>query len=752
MGESSQGPANGLRSRWVAYAVSLVITSATLILRLGLGFRVGDHPALILFLIPVMLSAYIGGLGPGLVSTAIAALGADYYLLPPAHSLFIASASDSAQWAALILVGTLISILMESLHRSRVSQAPEPRHWLRTQRTVQAGFGTALALLTVIGVFSYTSLVRLRHDATSVQHTYEVIGSLRLLLATVTDAESAQRGFTITGDASYLARYDEAVQHVDGELVRVRQITADNADRQRQLDELAPIVTDRISRLGDIVALRRTQGPDAARAAVASGRGKQLQERILLLLTNMEAAERALLAEREIRAQLSTTRTRSIIVSGSVLAFATVAVGLFLIGRDFTGRARAEAALREANDQLETRVVERTAELARSIESLRASEAQLRTIVENLAEGLAVSDLKGQLLHFNRAALAMHGYASQKEGQRHLAEFTDTFELSAMDGTRWPLDQWPLARILRGEDLKDCEVRIRNTRAGWEKIFNYGGTLVRDDGGEAMMAVVTISDITEAKRAEQEIHRLNADLEQRVVDRTAQLEAANRELEAFSYSVSHDLRSPLRAVDGFSQAVLEDYGSQLPPEGRRHLQTIRQGAQKMGALIDDLLMFSKLSRQPLSKVPVDMNQLARATLEDLSRERNGRQIEVSIGDLAPAHGDPALLAQVWQNLLSNAIKYTRQRDQAAIKVSCNLENGRQVYAIQDNGIGFDMRYAHKLFGVFQRLHREEDFEGTGVGLAIVQRVVNRHGGRAWVDAAVDRGATFYFTLSDESVS
>jgi light-regulated signal transduction histidine kinase (bacteriophytochrome) len=223
---------------------------------------------------------------------------------------------------------------------------------------------------------------------------------------------------------------------------------------------------------------------------------------------------------------------------------------------------------------------------------------------------------------------------------------------------------------------------------------------------------------------------------------------ANKELEAFSYSVSHDLRSPLRAVDGFSQAVLEDYGPQLPDEGRRYLKTIREGAQRMGVLIDDLLKFSRLSRATLKTQEVNADRLVRHVLDELHSEQEGRQVEIRIGDLPMGQGDPALLNQVWVNLLSNALKYTRHRAQAVIEIGCKNEQGENVYFVRDNGAGFDMQYAHKLFGVFQRLHRAEEFEGTGVGLAIVQRVIHRHGGRIWVDAAVDRGATFYFTLKE----
>ncbi|RNF86124.1 sensor histidine kinase [Montanilutibacter psychrotolerans] len=251
--------------------------------------------------------------------------------------------------------------------------------------------------------------------------------------------------------------------------------------------------------------------------------------------------------------------------------------------------------------------------------------------------------------------------------------------------------------------------------------------------------------VTERTRAEQEILRLNAELEDRVRQRTAQLEAANRELEAFSFSVSHDLRAPLRHIDGYAHMLKEDAGPQLDDDMRRYLDTIGESARRMGVLIDDLLAFSRLGRNPVSRVPVDMNALAERAL----REAGGSEGEahVSVGTLPPAFADPLLLHQVWVNLLSNALKYSATRGaEARVDVSGEADGAVSRYVVKDNGVGFDMRYADKLFGVFQRLHSQDEFEGTGVGLAIVQRIVNRHGGRIWAQAEPGLGATFTIEL------
>jgi light-regulated signal transduction histidine kinase (bacteriophytochrome) len=264
--------------------------------------------------------------------------------------------------------------------------------------------------------------------------------------------------------------------------------------------------------------------------------------------------------------------------------------------------------------------------------------------------------------------------------------------------------------------------------------------------GKLAGGISIFRDVTAAKRTEDAIKNLNVKLEQRVAER----DETNKELEAFSYSVSHDLRAPLRAMHGFARILMEDYSMDLPGEARRYLERLADNARQMGRMVDDLLEFSRLGRQPLKKQPVNTEAVVRRALEQLEPAIDGRPIELTIGDLPVCQGDPTLLGQVFVNLIGNAIKYSKDRAPARIELGSRPgEAGEPVYYVRDNGAGFDMQYAHKLFGVFQRLHRSEDYEGTGVGLAIVQRIVRRHDGRIWAEADVDKGATFFFTLGGE---
>jgi signal transduction histidine kinase len=257
----------------------------------------------------------------------------------------------------------------------------------------------------------------------------------------------------------------------------------------------------------------------------------------------------------------------------------------------------------------------------------------------------------------------------------------------------------------------------------------------------------SILKVIKERRVNGDVRKLNLELERQVKERSAQLEAANKELEAFSYSVSHDLRAPLRAIEGFAGILGEDYASQLEPEAQRYLDVIVSSAGKMNRLIDDLLAFSRLSRVDMELRSLDMNVLAKSVVSDLRKKESERPMEIIVQPLPEAEGDAALIRKVWLNLVSNAFKFTRKKSEARIEIGGYAEPETNVYYVRDNGTGFDMQYAPKLFGIFQRLHRVEEFEGSGVGLAICQRILHRHGGRIWTEAKPEEGATFYFTLA-----
>jgi signal transduction histidine kinase len=260
----------------------------------------------------------------------------------------------------------------------------------------------------------------------------------------------------------------------------------------------------------------------------------------------------------------------------------------------------------------------------------------------------------------------------------------------------------------------------------------------------------TVHDLQEEIAARQQATEALRIAQERLKQRAAELNYANKELEAFTYSVSHDLRAPLRAIDGFSRILLDKYSAHLDEEGQRYLRMVGANTRQMGELIDDLLSFSRLNRQAMSLEEVELTSLARLALRELERKQDGREVEIILRDLPACRADPVLMKQVFVNLLSNALKFTGKLEKARIEIGCERRENEAVFFVRDNGVGFDMRYAGKLFGVFQRLHRAEDFEGTGVGLAIVQRIIHRHGGRVWAEAEVDRGATFYFTLPEQA--
>jgi len=370
-------------------------------------------------------------------------------------------------------------------------------------------------------------------------------------------------------------------------------------------------------------------------------------------------------------------------------------------------------------------------------QELRESESRFRLFYEQAPVAYQSLSDDGCFIDVNRTWLKFMGYTKKQIIGRHFQEILDPDSKPKFDSA--------FANLKISGDLKGEEIAV--IRADGSQIITaVFGRATYDEFGNVKQVYAILHDITGQKLAEEKIHRMNEDLEKRVLARTAQLEAANRELEAFSYSVSHDLRAPLRAIDGFSRILSDEYGQELSKDAQHYLERVRDNTRTMSSLIDNLLSFSRLSRQPLKKQPIDPTLLAHQCLDTLREGLDSRPIEINLQTLPPCEADPALLKQVFFNLLSNAIKFSSKNPKPTIEVGCLQENNESIYFVKDNGVGFDMQYAHKLFGVFQRLHRAEDYEGTGVGLAIVQRIIHRHGGRIWALSEPNQGATFCFTL------
>lgn len=382
-------------------------------------------------------------------------------------------------------------------------------------------------------------------------------------------------------------------------------------------------------------------------------------------------------------------------------------------------------------------------------EAVRQNRAQLEAVFQAMQDGIVMSDMDGNFLLINEAQAHITGFSSSDSMKKNMAFFADIFKLTYPDGQVLPVEEWPINKILKGESIKDWELRGKRLDTGQEWFFSFSGEPVYNEQGQQIFAVISTRDITEQKKAEEMILQMNEELEQRVKERTAQLEVSNKELESFSYSVSHDLRAPLRHINGFSQALLEDYADKLDGEGKHYLQEIRNASKEMSNLIDDMLQLARISRSEIRKNLVDLSKLAKEILFQLQAREPKRKVTVNIEEGLSAYGDQRLMEVMLNNLLGNAWKFTSKKVYAQISFGEERKNGQAVYFIRDNGAGFDMKYADKLFGVFQRLHRTDEFEGTGVGLAIVHRVVRRHGGQVWAESILNEGATFYFTLSNQ---
>ena len=574
---------------------------------------------------------------------------------------------------------------------------------------VLAGFIVALSLLIAGGTYTYRTTVGAAAAAEWVEHTQEVRAALASLYGSLAGAEVALRDYVLTAEAPHRNEYERSIQDVRLQLGNLRRLTADNAEQRQNVDALAALVTARLAAMTRALSAFADAGLAAAHAAMALERGARSTLEVRELTNRMVAIEERLLAAR----QAAATKVRETTLL-SLLATLAVACGVFAalfrgIRREILARRRSESDLREANSFLDS-------------------------LIENLPVMIVVKDADNlRFVRVNRAFERLLGYSRGHMIGRSAHDLFPAEDAAASTASdRQALESDAVVDI-QEDRMHNATLELRTLHTMKMPIGHAGG--------RAQYVLAISSDITERQLAEQAIQELNSAL----VSKAEQLTLSNRELESFSYSVSHDLRAPLRAIDGFAQMLEEDYGAGLDPEGTRYLGVIRTNTKRLGALIDDLLELSRLGRLPVSAQEINVESLVR---EVVAEALDGRPTapRVSIGPLPPVRGDRTLLRQVWTNLIANAIKYSGKAAEPRIEVSGRQDAAENVYSVRDNGVGFNMEYADKLFGVFQRLHRADEFSGTGVGLAIVQRVVARHGGRVWADGKVNGGAMFSFSL------
>lgn len=576
-------------------------------------------------------------------------------------------------------------------------------------RVAEAAVGVAFTILILVSIASYVSITRFVARAELTARGLAVQSGIAEIQAERARSIVRWRGYLATGDPAMRERADGSRAALLDEFGAMRGLVLDPGQRQR-LDQLEALILAEAATITASMGRRAAGLLDAPASALAeiANPAVNLPE-ISRLIADLNYRQEALVAEREAQSASAARLTKGLIVAGGAVSLVLLALVFVMMRREIGERRAAERAA-------------------------QAHAAEVEDLYNNAPCGYHSLDADGVFVRMNETELGWIGYSRDEVvgkmrlldilAPEHAADFAERFAQFKASGTTYESEV----------------VHVRKDGTRYPVIVNTRA--VRDAEGRFLTSRASVYDNTERKRAEQAIGELNTRLEAYV----AQLIAANKELESFSYSVSHDLRAPVRAIDGYSRMLEEDYGAVLDAEGRRLLGVVRESTRRMGTLIDELLLFSRLARGPVSAVRVDMTALVREIVaEQVPRERAG-EWDARIAELPPAAADPTLIRQVWTNLIGNAVKYSGKRARPALEVTGRAAGGSLEYCVRDNGVGFDMAYRNKLFGVFQRLHSDSDFPGTGVGLAIVQRVVARHGGRVWAESAPDAGARFYFTL------
>lgn len=577
---------------------------------------------------------------------------------------------------------------------------------LSFERKLNIAFTAMVAMSVALFALTYFSYKKFEETANWISHTNKVMYFNEQIITEALNIETSSRGFAITGREDFLAPFYEAEKDLTGHLETLKDLTGNDERRLKDFARVEQQLVEKITLAEQIIELRKTKGFGATASFIEDGASKLAMEAIRKSVAKLQKEEMDLLSERE-ASHLHWLRMFNMAMFISLLFMVIVLVtSAYNISSNFKSRRKAERDLAE-------------------------SQQVLQSIIDNTSVLIYIKDISGKFLLANKQYERVTSIpADELVGKRDIdffpAEVIETFREADK-------------KVFEGEVIETEEPAYMN---GESKIYLSVKFPLYDEHGKIYALCGMSTDITERKKAEEKILELNTTLEANVF----RLNNINRELEAFTYSVSHDLRAPLRAINGFAALLINKTKGKADEETMRIVDVIRDNSQQMGKLIDDLLAFSRIGRYKPKLEETDMRELADMVLQQLTLDHPLHKVSLDIKSVEPITCDPSLIKQVWVNLISNALKYSSQKEVQHIEIGSRKNNNEIVYYIKDNGAGFDMRYYDKLFGIFQRLHSNNDFEGTGVGLAIVHRIVKRHSGRVWAEGIVDKGATFYFSL------
>ncbi|MCU1277102.1 MAG: hybrid sensor histidine kinase/response regulator [bacterium] len=588
------------------------------------------------------------------------------------------------------------------------------------ERRVRLTMLLPIGLTALLAAALVCELLLLLASAGSVDHLDRVIAQARHIGGLVAARANALERYLETGDDEQRAGFDKGERPLNAALVDLGQLIGDNPEQEARRRQLLASAASWSQAVAPLVAQRsgHERGADDAVGRLAADELRRLNRQLSDFVTVEERL-------RDDRSHRTHALSRAV-VAGTLLGALLLGVTLGLLARRHLRALAAEheATVAHAHEQM----------------LLLSQEERFRRLIEAVEDyAIFLVDPGGNVSSWNAGAERGTGWRAEEILGRPFATFFTPDDRAAARPQR-DLELAAQQGVARGE-----ERRVR--KDGSQFIAEVALTAVRDSLGQLVGFVSIARDITERRQSEVAISKLNAELEQRIAD----LAAANAELEAFSYSVSHDLRGPLRAIDGFSKILMEDYRERLDGQGQHYLARVRAGSQRMGHLIDALLSLARVTRAEMDRGRVDLAQIAREVVEELRRHEPARVVDVVIVDRAPASGDAGLLRAALENLLGNAWKFTGKTTAPRIELGVQARDGGSAYYVRDNGAGFDMAYAHKLFVPFQRLHERSEFEGAGIGLATVQRIITRHGGKLWAESTPGQGATFWFTLGSDSL-